>query len=261
MIGLGEFGVMVKARRDQLGLTQEQVSAKGGPSDTTMTKIENGDGKPPADLTLRKLDRALSWAPGTARSLLHGEFPLPDGEPLPDVQMGRRRRAAQQARISQDEQESIRMRLKREERVADGIITQAAARISAYHDHKIPSGYVPVSLKSLLLIGEKSDEAQYVTGLPTYIEFEDLEEDEYLDLVEQIETLEGNTLILSGLIDDFLSMGVFVGDMATLQRLKRRIRSLEYHSAKYGMGHLKPSRSALEQQQLQFGDEGPDDGA
>lgn len=65
------FGRMVKARRDALSLTQEEVSALGGPSDTTFTKIENLDWKPGRPATLRKLDAGLQWEEGSSARILY----------------------------------------------------------------------------------------------------------------------------------------------------------------------------------------------
>lgn len=53
----------------QLGLTWDEIHARGGPSPATMTKLVKGD---PVGLSLhtcRKLDSALGWQAGTARSL------------------------------------------------------------------------------------------------------------------------------------------------------------------------------------------------
>jgi len=72
------FSRFVKARRAALGLTQEEVSALGGPSDTTFTKIENLDWKPGRAGTLKKLDAGLRWQEGSsARILYEGGDPIP----------------------------------------------------------------------------------------------------------------------------------------------------------------------------------------
>lgn len=71
------FGQMVKARRDALGMTQEEVAALGGPSDTTFTKIENLDWTPGRATTLKKLDAGLRWEEGSsARILYEGGDPV-----------------------------------------------------------------------------------------------------------------------------------------------------------------------------------------
>jgi transcriptional regulator with XRE-family HTH domain len=71
----GDFerlGRIVKARRDQLGLSQREVADQGGPSDSTQTVIERGDVRPVSQLTLKKLDAALRWEPGSAKAILGG---------------------------------------------------------------------------------------------------------------------------------------------------------------------------------------------
>lgn len=83
---LARFGAIVKARRAALGLTQEEVNALGGPSDTTFTKIENLEWRPGRPATLRKLDDGLKWQPGSSASILYrGGQPEPidvtDAEP------------------------------------------------------------------------------------------------------------------------------------------------------------------------------------
>lgn len=49
-----------------LGLTQADVSRRGGPSDTTLRKILDGDEVNVSTATLTKLDTAFAWTPGTA---------------------------------------------------------------------------------------------------------------------------------------------------------------------------------------------------
>lgn len=68
---LEALGQAVYDRRSQLGLTQDQVTKRGGPSDTTLTKIENAT-TTPSPSTLRKLDAGLAWTPGSARRVLDG---------------------------------------------------------------------------------------------------------------------------------------------------------------------------------------------
>lgn len=75
---LARFGRLVKARRDALGLTQEEVSALGGPSDTTFTKIENLTWRPGRQNTLRKIDAGLKWEPGSSARILYE-----NGDPTP----------------------------------------------------------------------------------------------------------------------------------------------------------------------------------
>jgi transcriptional regulator with XRE-family HTH domain len=68
-----KLGKEVLARRRQMGVSQAEVERRGGPSELTIRKIENGqlDG-PPRPQTLQKLERALEWLPGTASGIAHG---------------------------------------------------------------------------------------------------------------------------------------------------------------------------------------------
>jgi hypothetical protein len=67
----------VRDRRGELGLTQEQAAAAGGPSTATMRLIEGAlqDSYTPA--TLRKLEGALHWKRGSVRDILSGGSPAP----------------------------------------------------------------------------------------------------------------------------------------------------------------------------------------
>lgn len=70
------FGRIVRARREQLGLQQEDLKARGGPSSTTMSQVENGRGTP-STLILRRLDKGLDWQAGSALEALSGGDPTP----------------------------------------------------------------------------------------------------------------------------------------------------------------------------------------
>lgn len=76
---LQRFARIVRARREELGLRQDQMRDAGGPSTTTMTKVENA-ADAPSRVTLRKLDAALRWEPGSAARALDGGEPTPLGE-------------------------------------------------------------------------------------------------------------------------------------------------------------------------------------
>ncbi len=87
------LGRIVKKRREQLGMSQKQLLDNGGPSNSTLTGIENGTTDVVSNATLRKLDESLNWKPGAARGILeYGEEPeiedLPDprGWSVPSVQ-------------------------------------------------------------------------------------------------------------------------------------------------------------------------------
>lgn len=74
--GLERFASIVKRRREELGLRQDQLRDLGGPSTTTMTKVENAMDAP-SPVTLRKLDAGLDWEPGSAARTLKGGDPTP----------------------------------------------------------------------------------------------------------------------------------------------------------------------------------------
>lgn len=68
----------VTAFRSTRGMSQKAVSANGGPSDTTLSKIETGEWRPTrgVDQTLEKLDAGLGWQPGSASQVLAGGEPV-----------------------------------------------------------------------------------------------------------------------------------------------------------------------------------------
>jgi len=69
----------VRNRREELDLNQMEVWQAGGPSNTVLTRIENGKADTPlARGTYKKLDAGLRWAPGSAKGVhLQGEPPMP----------------------------------------------------------------------------------------------------------------------------------------------------------------------------------------
>lgn len=86
---MARLGKAVRERRANLGMTQADVASAGGPSDTTLTGIENGTAKAVSPSTLRKLDSALHWPRGYSRALWQGEQPLPlDDEPASELSQG-----------------------------------------------------------------------------------------------------------------------------------------------------------------------------
>lgn len=66
------LGEAVLSRRDELGLSQLDVHAMGGPSNTTLTSIETAKSPRVSPATLRKLDGPLRWEPGSARRVYEG---------------------------------------------------------------------------------------------------------------------------------------------------------------------------------------------
>lgn len=65
----------VRERMDQLSITVDDLTARGGPSDTTMTKILRARPPAPARTTLRKLEVGLGWEQGSAAGILEGGTP------------------------------------------------------------------------------------------------------------------------------------------------------------------------------------------
>jgi hypothetical protein len=76
---LAEF---TRERRVDLGMTQEDVRAAGGPSTATMRLIEGAlqSGYQPS--TLRDLEKVLRWERGSVNAILSGGDPVPAGPAL-----------------------------------------------------------------------------------------------------------------------------------------------------------------------------------
>lgn len=71
------LGEQVKKRRDELELSQIDVWQAGGPSNTTLSLVENGLVETLTRTTARKLDKGLQWEPGSARAVWNGGEPVP----------------------------------------------------------------------------------------------------------------------------------------------------------------------------------------
>ena len=69
------FGRIVRERREALGMTQDDVTAAGGPSDTTQTRIERAEGSEPTATTRNRFDHALRWEAGSASRVWAGGHP------------------------------------------------------------------------------------------------------------------------------------------------------------------------------------------
>ena len=67
----------VRDRRGDLGLTQEEVSAAGGPSTPSLRVIERGQQSRYKPASLRRLENALQWQRGSVRAILDGGEPVP----------------------------------------------------------------------------------------------------------------------------------------------------------------------------------------
>lgn len=79
----------VLSRRAKLDLTQLDVWQSGGPSNTTLTKIEAGEMDTLTRKTARALDTGLRWVPGSARHLFDEGI---EPTPLPDADTSRMHR-------------------------------------------------------------------------------------------------------------------------------------------------------------------------
>lgn len=69
------LGTYVTRRRTELGLTQSQVQARGGPSVATVRNIERAIQDRYRDSALRSLERVLDWPSGAVDRILAGGEP------------------------------------------------------------------------------------------------------------------------------------------------------------------------------------------
>jgi transcriptional regulator with XRE-family HTH domain len=69
------FGAIVNKRRRELGLSLDDVAASGGPSQVTVSNIEQGSTNRPHFGTFTKLDAVLKWKPGSAARAFDGQEP------------------------------------------------------------------------------------------------------------------------------------------------------------------------------------------
>lgn len=69
-------------RRARGTRSRKEIADAGGPSDTTLAKIETDTWRPNRGVTetLEKLDNGLRWAPGTAAAILDGGTPVPTSD-------------------------------------------------------------------------------------------------------------------------------------------------------------------------------------
>lgn len=97
-----DWASLAAAVRAARGLrSQKAISAAGGPSDTTLSKIEANEWRPTraVDETLAKLDQGFGWPPGTAADILAGNPPAKEALTIvsPPTMKNRRLREAEQA--------------------------------------------------------------------------------------------------------------------------------------------------------------------
>lgn len=69
-------------RRGDLGLTQEELAAAGGPSTATLRLIEGARQPGYRPAILRALERALQWERGSVRAILDGGDPVSEADDL-----------------------------------------------------------------------------------------------------------------------------------------------------------------------------------
>lgn len=77
------LATVVQQRRRELGLTQEAVRARGGPSTATMRMLEGGHQESYRPGILADLERALQWTAGSVEAILAGGDPVVAPPPDP----------------------------------------------------------------------------------------------------------------------------------------------------------------------------------
>jgi DNA-binding XRE family transcriptional regulator len=82
-----KLGVAVRDRRCELGFTQADVAARGGPSVLTVRAIENNRAGRLSSRLRRSLERVLSWQSGSIDAILAGDMAAPV-EPTQQVTVG-----------------------------------------------------------------------------------------------------------------------------------------------------------------------------
>src|SRR5215470_3658667 len=90
LVNTEELGRAVKRRREELGLSLRDVANETGVSASTLSRIENGTGKPDAD----NIARLTSWLDVPMERILSGRHPQSAGdapvvyfpqEPTPEI--------------------------------------------------------------------------------------------------------------------------------------------------------------------------------
>lgn len=76
----------IKDRRDELGLTQKGLADETGVTSTTIRNLEGGRTFSRLPPSVRPMEMALGWAPGSVKAILEGGTPtLVTGEEPPPV--------------------------------------------------------------------------------------------------------------------------------------------------------------------------------
>jgi DNA-binding XRE family transcriptional regulator len=71
--GWARLAKEVLLRRHVLGVSQEELARRGGPSHQSIRNIEAGSQNGYRELTLARLERVLGWRPGTVQAILNGD--------------------------------------------------------------------------------------------------------------------------------------------------------------------------------------------
>lgn len=105
-----EFAARIREAVAASGLTQTQIAKRGGPSDTTLRKLMDGEPVGISAVTMKKLDIGLGWTPGSSVRVYQG------GQPA--VADDEYREKARDAAIVREKVGDIYDRLEREGRLA-----------------------------------------------------------------------------------------------------------------------------------------------
>lgn len=83
-----EFGTRIREFREAKGLLQDEVYARGGPSDKVQSRVENGVPPAPSITTLKKYEDGLGLLPGNAADAFHNgaELVQDDGSAHPETE-------------------------------------------------------------------------------------------------------------------------------------------------------------------------------
>lgn len=172
-----QFASRIREAVAASGLTQVQIMERGGPSDTTLRKIMEGEEVGISAMTMRKLDAGLGWKPGSSVRVYQG------GEPTtltPAAAQSAQSRSVLEAALEQ----SLRlMREGRSDEIPRGhlrdianeltverfisrlrllpLATQAqVAQMSGRLIDELAKGRSPISILPILRQGESDDQSQ-----------------------------------------------------------------------------------------------------
>lgn len=199
----------VSQRRRHLGRSQIEVWERGGPSNSTMTSIENAASTSVTPATLRKLDVGLSWVAGTAAGVLNGDVPAQ--APIRDIRYDSRTGA------EMGDDPGIRTeRADSAHPLGERVAAQLKTDLNDF-----------VALVAALSV-DADDIANTARGLST--PFDNSDEDEVETFVSDVEWLVSEIEDFVGSVDVVAKM-VFGGDVERLRRLKRDTKRLRRQHA------------------------------